>query len=43
MVTKIVVNASGGLVDMPENLPSLNKDEFRLYTTDLLGSIDKNE
>ena len=43
IVTKIVVNASGGVMDMPETLPMLNKDEFRLYTTDLLGSIDKND
>ncbi len=43
MVTKIEVNASGGIIEKPKSIPTLNVDEFRLFSTDLLGSIDRTK
>jgi TonB-linked SusC/RagA family outer membrane protein len=40
MATKIEVNAVGGVTVKPGSLPVMDGDQFRIYTTDLLGSID---
>lgn len=40
MATKIVVNATGGITEMPVSLPVMDGDQFRIYTTDLLGTLD---
>lgn len=38
MATKIVFNAFGGLTEKTSSLPMLDGDQFRIYTSDLLGS-----
>ncbi len=38
MATKIVFNTYGGLTEKTSSLPTMNGDQFRIYTTDLLGS-----
>ena len=40
MATKIVVNAVGGIIEKPSSLPVMDGNQFRIYTTDLLGTID---
>lgn len=43
MATKIQLNTTFGVVSKPESLPVMDKDQFRLYTTDLLGSMSDNQ
>lgn len=38
MATKIVFNAFAGLTEKASSLPVMNGDQFRIYTSDLLGS-----
>ena len=38
MATKIVFNSFGGLTEKATSLPMLDGDQFRIYTSDLLGS-----
>ena len=38
MATKIVFNAFGGLTEKSSSLPVMDGDQFRIYTSDLLGS-----
>ena len=38
LATKIVFNAFGGLTEKQTSLPMMNGDQFRIYTTDLLGT-----
>jgi len=38
MATKIVFNSFAGLTEKPSSLPVMNGDQFRIYTSDLLGS-----
>ncbi|MBN1133125.1 MAG: SusC/RagA family TonB-linked outer membrane protein [Bacteroidales bacterium] len=38
--TRIVVNALGGVTERPASLPMMDGDQFRIYTTELLGSSD---
>lgn len=40
MATKIVFTAFGGLDEKASSLPMMDGDQFRIYTTDLLGSSD---
>jgi TonB-linked SusC/RagA family outer membrane protein len=40
MATKIVANAIGGINEKPGSLPVMNGDQFRIYATDLLGTMD---
>ncbi|MBN2610756.1 MAG: SusC/RagA family TonB-linked outer membrane protein [Bacteroidales bacterium] len=40
MATKIVVNAVGGITEQPVSLPVMNGDQFRIYTTDLLQTMN---
>jgi TonB-linked SusC/RagA family outer membrane protein len=39
MVTKITVNALGGIVQQPASIPMMNGDQFKIYATDLYGSM----
>lgn len=38
MATKIVFNSFAGLTEKPSSLPVMDGDQFRIYTSDLLGS-----
>jgi TonB-linked SusC/RagA family outer membrane protein len=40
VTTKIVVNAHSGITERPGSLPMMNGDQFRIYATDILGTID---
>ena len=40
MATKIEVNALGGMIEEPGSLPVMDGDQFRIYATDLLGTMD---
>lgn len=40
MATKIVVNAVGGITEEPGSLPVMDGDQFRLYITDLYGTVN---
>lgn len=40
MATKIVFNSFVGLTEKVSSLPMMDGDQFRIYTTDLLGSTD---
>lgn len=38
--TRITLNALAGIVEKPNSLPVMDGDRFRIYATDLLGSMD---
>ncbi len=38
MATKIVFNAFGGMTEKTSSLPTMDGDQFRIYTSDLLGT-----
>ncbi len=40
LATKIVVNALAGVTEQPGSLPMMDADQFRIYTTDVLGSLE---
>jgi len=40
MATKIVFNAYAGVTEKASSLPMMDGDQFRIYTTDLLGTTD---
>ncbi len=40
MATKIVFNAFAGLTEKTSSLPMMTGDQFRIYTTDLLGTTN---
>lgn len=42
MATKIVFNSFGGLTEKASSLPMLDGDQFRIYTSDLLGSAGQS-
>jgi len=40
LATKIVFNSYAGLAERPRSLPMMDGDQFRVYTTDLIGTTD---
>lgn len=43
MVTKIEVNATIGMLEEATSLPMMDADDYRIYTTDLLGGMQESE
>lgn len=39
MATKIVLNATMGLVTQASSLPTMDKDQYRIYSSDMLGQM----
>jgi len=40
MVTKIDFSATAGIIDIPATIPVMNAEQFRIYLTDMLGTMN---